>query len=1533
MTRVAVFNFKGVRMYRVKKRDQSLQKFDKKKIIKAVYSSFLDSGIEDIPNLSKLATKVSQKVKKGTKDIIDIELVQDVVEKLLMDEYPDVAKQYIIYRQKRTDLRTARLTPDKSAISEYIHVAKYARHSDELGRREVFSETIDRVQDMHVKKFPEKESEIKKAFDFVRSKKVLPSMRSLQFGGDAIEMNNARIFNCAFSLVDRMEVFKETLYLLLCGCGVGYSVQWCHVDKLPKIAFIDNKIVYHHTIEDSIEGWADAIGVLVESFEKGCYVEFNYSKIRIEGAPLKTSGGRAPGHRELKNCIESIRTVFSNSQGRRLRPIECHDVLCYIAQAVVSGGIRRSALLSLFSEEDTEMMYSKVPGNYDFNGKNKQRAMANNSVALNRSTVKKKTFKRIIDLAEDYGEPGFVFIDHEDYGVNPCFHKDTRIHTSKGIMKIGDLYDSGEENEVIADNRVGKGDYIDMGGYGVSLKKATPVFLTQKNADVYEVTLDSGASLKVTDNHKFPTPNGRKELKDLSIGDMLLTQSDEGEWGIEGSFNQGLLLGTITGDGHFESNDAVYINVWEDDFDTLDLFKEAVNTEICSIPSLNGKKHLDNSWMDKDTGKSTVARKMIGGRKLYRVLYEKMGITNPKGIKNRVPEFVWRGSRDTVVGYLQGLFFSDGSVQLTGNGKKSTISLRLAQSNKELLKDVQVILNNFGISSKVYLRRQEAYRELPDGNGGTKSYFCRDQYELIINRPNLIRFMDEVDLFGRKQDIASSLLAKRGYACRKPERHLAKVCSIDYFSTEDVYCLTQEDTNIVTANGVVTGNCGEASLFPVDVETGKTGFSFCNLMEINMAKCKTKEDFMSAVEAASVIGTLQASYTDFPYLGEVTERIVRREALLGVGLTGMMDNPDLSFDADTLREGAAKVIEVNKKLSKEIGISQAARATLVKPSGCRPWYGLVTTAEGIFTLEDLFVEHCSQDTWSSLNVDYNALQEGSTNRLMRTFQNGDSEVKRIKLNYGMELDCTSNHKWFISKTRSNGKYTTVDRWKKTSDIVPGDVVATSIGIYDRVKHADLKRCDSVAASMRSNFIPLERQPEKMSPDIAWVLGYLWGDGSLSNHKYRIRFCDSSKSNLLKAQRILRSVFGLEGSLKKHTDRNAYHLDYGSKHFYFWLQVNGISKYSGKVLDILPKCLRTSSKEDIIAFISGLIDADGCVSFCDTYVKNGSGARVTISSAYDSFTSHLQHVCWAVGLVCGRSLQTKGESKQNKRNLWHMDFSNHSINESFRLLVSHSEKMKRLEARDDFTIWKAEKDVNNCPLTGVVKSISSIGILPTYDVEVANDPWFYAGAVKSHNTASLCLGCVGSGIHPHHSRRYFRRVSANPIEKHAQYFQKVNPHMVKTKPDGSWVIEFPIEAPKDAVFVKDLPAIDFMDLVFKVYKNWVAPGTALPESAEGLTHNISATVTFREGEMDEVVKKIWENKDTIAAMSFAPYFLDKEIPFAPREAVTTEEDEVHYNYLIEHYTPVDWSEFTEDADSTTHMMEGACIGGACVVVYT
>ena len=306
-------------------------------------------------------------------------------------------------------------------LSKITTFSKYAKYNPQLKRRETWDEIVDRYQTMMIKKYPSLEESIVTSSKFIREKKVLPSMRALQFAGIAMEVNNARGYNCAYLPVDSLYSFSETMFLLLGGSGVGFSVQKHHVEQLPAIKKQATFKMRNYLIEDSIMGWADSVKMLMKFyFEGGPKPKFDFRAIREKGARLVTAGGKAPGPEPLKICLAHIDAIMERKEdGSKLSPLEAHDIMCHIANSVLAGGIRRSAMISLFSHDDEEMITCKYGNWWELN---EQRGRSNNSAVLERGSVGEEEFKALWKRIEasGSGEPGIYWTNNKDWGTNPC---------------------------------------------------------------------------------------------------------------------------------------------------------------------------------------------------------------------------------------------------------------------------------------------------------------------------------------------------------------------------------------------------------------------------------------------------------------------------------------------------------------------------------------------------------------------------------------------------------------------------------------------------------------------------------------------------------------------------------------------------------------------------------------------------------------------------------------------------------------------------------------------------------------------------------------------------------------------------------------------------------------------------------------------------------------------------------------------------------------------------------------------------------
>lgn len=408
-----------------------------------------------------------------------------------------------------------------------IHM-KYAKYIPELQRRETWEELVTRNKNMHLQKYPQLCDEIEDAYKLVYDKKVLPSMRSLQFGGKPIQISPSRIYNCAYMPIDDWRAFGEIMFLLLGGTGVGYSVQQHHIELLPEIHKPKSDRERRYLIADSIEGWSDAVKTLIKSyFFGGSRIKFDFSDIRPKGARLVTSGGKAPGPQPLKECLVKIQGILdSKENGDRLSPIEVHDIVCHIADAVLAGGIRRAALISLFSADDQEMIACKSGNWWEANP---QRGRANNSAVLLRHKITKEYFtdlwKRI--EASGAGEPGFYFSNDKDWGTNPCISGESIITVcDHGIngglgspykipMKL--LVEMCQGNDILPCAL----SYNETTGMN-EWKQITAAQKTKVNAEVLEVEYN-GHILRCTPDHKIYTKNrGWVEARNLLETDELI---------------------------------------------------------------------------------------------------------------------------------------------------------------------------------------------------------------------------------------------------------------------------------------------------------------------------------------------------------------------------------------------------------------------------------------------------------------------------------------------------------------------------------------------------------------------------------------------------------------------------------------------------------------------------------------------------------------------------------------------------------------------------------------------------------------------------------------------------------------------------------------------------------------------------------------------------------------------------------------------------------------------------------------------------
>lgn len=544
-------------------------------------------------------------------------------------------------------------------------------------------------------------------------------------------------------------------------------------------------------------------------------------------------------------------------------------------------------------------------------------------------------------------EPGVLFIDsarnmdnlwYLEYssilGTNPCCVGNTRLSTGNGMIKLLDLYKAKCDNTVVVDNRACGSDR------GTSYMSATRVVKTVENSEVFKVTTKAGYELKCTDYHEFYTNRGKIKLKDLNVGDKIFISSGPGLFGSNGDIDIGRIVGMVAGGGTIYSGyyvekdnyivNRVYLRLWGKDKELCDYFSDEINKLIGDY-KVKGTTYQISTKFNDDRDMVELSSSV-----LYR-FFADLGLFD---IKNSVPEYVFTGTKECVKGYLQGLFQADGYVAF--NDKSNTCSVRLSSSIETLLKDVQILLTGFGVFSKIYKRRSAGYRDLPDGHGGTKKYYCKDNYELIIDGSSREIFMSDIGfMLDYKNDVYNNWV--KGKKLYKKEKYETSITSIEYCGKEDVFCLTQPDTNSCVFNGIVTGQCGEVFGTTGRIYTNKKWKNMgdiCDLGSLNLVKFYDPDTEVFDTDkfldvAALLVDALDRviEISNYPLDEYRDAALLKRK--IGVGIMGF---GSLMMMMD-IRYGSSECIEfLNGMLYEFMNCLYRTSALLAKEKGPFPLY-------------------------------------------------------------------------------------------------------------------------------------------------------------------------------------------------------------------------------------------------------------------------------------------------------------------------------------------------------------------------------------------------------------------------------------------------------------------------------------------------------------------------------------------------------------------------------------------------------------------
>jgi ribonucleotide reductase class II len=769
---------------------------------------------------------------------------------------------------------------------EFTYVRTYSRWIPRLRRRETYGETTERYL-----KFVSDELGIdnQRVIDAGRAAilamDAMPSMRAFWAAGTAAKDNHITMYNCSYLTVNCIEAFSETLYILMCGTGVGFSVEDQYVSQLPELQPRNGRTV-KVVVEDSKLGWAESLHTVLTALWNGSDVEIDDSRVRPRGARLLTMGGRASGPEPLRDLFKFLVHLFKEKRARglrRLTDIDCQDIQNKIAEIVVVGGVRRSSEISL-SDLDSRAIAEAKMG--EFWNSHPHRSMSNNSaVYLGRPDVVTFMEEFTTLIKSKAGERGIFNREGamkqmtasgrratwQHIGTNPCVPGWTKVLTKDGYQPIETLV--GREVEV-------------WNGFEWSSVKPA---ITGRQQPLVDVLLSSGQSLTCTPYHEFVVAidytgmSRRVKAKDLLPG-MKLAKHEYPVVEIGEDHPTAYTQGFISGDG---MNGYKHLCLYSPKF--------------CCLARLGGRhkeldtgKDLMNVWFDFDP--------------------------LPK-------EFVPEGwSVKSRLDWFAGLLDADGTVLVEGGTQLGSINL-------DFLLRVQRMLTTLGTASKVISANKAGMRGMPDGKGGTKEYYCQDCFRLCIGSAE----MQHLVSLGLKTE----RLKLSGFQPnRSASRFVMVVDVVDAGTADTVYCFTEDKRHMGCFEGVVTGQCGEIILRDQE---------FCNLSEVVVRSHDNLESLKRKVRTATMFGVWQSAFTKFPYLRPEWAKNCEEERLLGVSLTGLMDHAVLNNVNDKAKRWLAELKGVAlaeaERWAKKLDINFSAAVTCVKPSGTVSQ--LVNCASGI----------------------------------------------------------------------------------------------------------------------------------------------------------------------------------------------------------------------------------------------------------------------------------------------------------------------------------------------------------------------------------------------------------------------------------------------------------------------------------------------------------------------------------------------------------------------------------------------------------
>jgi len=907
----------------ITKRNGTIVKFDRLKIVHAIENAMFETAKGINTNLSHTIAENIEKESEGFESAPTVEKIQDMVENYLMQLDPASAKSYILYRNKREKIRnstkiTNRILSDEF-ISKYKHMKSpmqqlgnfvyyrtYSRYLPNEGRREYWWETVRRAVEYNCSLAPINVHEAEELYDNIFNLRQFLSGRTLWTGNTDVSLKYPMSnYNCAFTVVSGITGFSDAFYLLMIGSGVGFRILKEDIEDFPKfrnnydiiqeayspvnkdkrlentsLNFI-SKTSVKLIIGDSKEGWVESLRLFLEIITSNTYknietIIINYDNVRPKGEKLKTFGGTASGHESIRTMFVKIDNVIRNrkEKGRfNIKSIDCLDIMNIIGENVVSGGVRRTSEIALIGTEDNiclnakNNIYTQVGSNWIVNPEIQHRQMSNNSIFYTQKPTREKLHEHVKTVRFS-GEPGWINAEAASKrrpnfkGVNPCVTGETVILTDQGYRRIDSLVDQ----QVNIWN-----------GYEWSI--VTPK-VTGHNQYMTNVKLSDGTELDCTLYHKFILSNGdRVEAARLKPGDKLIKHEFPAIEGyIEEDESSMYTKGFYCGDG-------------VTNYKRLYLYGEKAN--------LLDKIYYENYNDEMKTNK-----------RISVSLQEQYSKTFIPGVNYTIK------SR---LAYLAGIIDSDGGLLSQDGG------IAINSNDRDYLMQLKYFLNTLGCTGTVSLSHPDGMKMMPDGNGGSKEYYCFESYRLIINSSNVYKLM-QLGLHCHRV----LLIANPN---RNASRFIQVVANNIYDEPEEiVYCFTEDKNHSGIFNGLMTGQCGEVLL---------DSRGLCNLTTINVMAFVTVDgrlDTAKLLEAQAL--SARAGYRmTCPELELHSWNLIQqRDKLLGLSLTGWQDMVNATnmsrSEEESLLEALRDVARTTAdSYAEKLGMRKPLLVTTVKPEG------------------------------------------------------------------------------------------------------------------------------------------------------------------------------------------------------------------------------------------------------------------------------------------------------------------------------------------------------------------------------------------------------------------------------------------------------------------------------------------------------------------------------------------------------------------------------------------------------------------------